>query len=149
MNPVDFIKEKVGEFNDWIKEDINDYSGKASQSLKVEIDGNTVISIGADYIELLNRGSHPWSNPDKYKSLGFILNKNGWAVSKGLNPYAVAYNLAHFGSQIFQGKKKGLQIEDKKERLQKELKEQLPQYIKIDVKQRLDKFTQKFKNSLS
>lgn len=143
----EFIEKEVREFSQSISNDINSHSGKAAGSLKIDNSkSNHIKLVGADYIEILNRGSRPWKNPENYKSLGYIL--KDWAKSKGINPFAAAYNIAHLGSQIFQKKKPGLQIEKKRDDLQNRLNRGLPIRAKADVIIVLNKFSKQFKNSL-
>ena len=145
-NVSKFIEKEVREFAQSIKNDINNHSGKAGGSLRIVSKPNNIKLIGVDYIEILNRGSGPWQNPENYKSLGFRL--KDWAKSKGINPFAAAFNIAHFGSQIFQKKKPGLQIEKKRDELQNKLNRGVPRRAKADVLIVLDKFSKQFKESV-
>jgi len=100
-------KKTLEELRDKIRAKIPNNTGDAASSL--EIDGNKLL--GNDYIYYLDKGSKPWANPDKYKSLGYVLGLSGWAEKKGINPYAAAYGIAHNGSSIFRHPEKGIQLD--------------------------------------
>lgn len=133
MTLLDSIAIQVERTNEQIRQSIPNDQGKAARSLRVEIVGNEVRSLGISYIEYLNRGSAPWANPDNYKKLGFILDQSRWAARNGVNPYAAAYSIAHHGSQIFQGKKQGIELEKKIEELKARLRQNIPGYVRTEI----------------
>ena len=119
--------------NEEIIRDMPKDEGTAANSLRVEEVGSEVRSIGLARIEYLDRGTRPWKDKSKWKYLGFILDESGWAERKGRNPYAAAYNIAHFGSQIFQGKKQGIQLDKKIEELKQRLMQKLPNFVRMEI----------------
>lgn len=133
MSFIDAIKEEVERTNEQIRQSIPKDQGRAAQSLRVDVVENEVRSIGLDYIEYLDRGSAPWSNPDKFKSLGFILDRSGWGDRHNISPYAAAYSIAHDGSLIWQGKKQGIELDKKLADLQARLKQKLAIFVKTDI----------------
>lgn len=136
MSFIDVIKEEVDRTNEQIRLSIPKDQGEAARSIRTDVVGNEVRSIGLDYIEYLDRGSAPWSNPDKYKSLGFILDKSGWGDRHNISPYAAAYSIAHDGSLIWQGKKKGIELDSKLADLQTRLKEKLAIFVRTEINKR-------------
>lgn len=137
MSFIDVIKEEVERTNEQIRQAMPKDQGQAAQSLRVDVVQNEVRSIGLDYIEYLDRGSAPWNNPEKYKSLGFILDKSGWGDRHSISPYAAAYAIAHDGSLIWQGKKQGIELDKKLTDLQERLKQKLAIFVKTDITNRI------------
>lgn len=137
MSFIDVIKEEVDRTNEQIRQSIPKDQGEAARSIRTDVVGNEVRSIGLDYIEYLDKGSRPWSNPDKYKSLGFILDKSGWGERHNISPYAAAYSIAHDGSLIWQGKKQGIELDKKLEDLQSRLREKLAIFVKTSITNRI------------
>jgi len=144
MTGIEFIEQKVKEFNTSIASDMDKKritdTNKAKRSLKVVVSGNSVKSIGIDYIEYLNRGSAPWKGDDNKnaKILGYILEKNGWSDRRKTNPYAAAYGIVRKGSKIYRNKSKGLELEKKVEVLTKEIIEGLSKVEAENISIRLN-----------
>lgn len=115
---------------------------KAFESLRVESGSNYVRLIGVDYLEFLDRGSRPWSDksPKSVKKLGYILQVSGWAERKGVNPYAVASVIVKKGSQIFRGKRAGIELDELIKDFQKDLNEAIRTASLIEIKRGLNKF---------
>lgn len=86
--------------------------------------------IGNDYIYYLVYGSKPWKNPEKYKYLGILLRDAGWNKT---NPFAAAYKIAHEGSAIYRGKRKGLPLEQLIDDMLEELYAELHENEKVEV----------------
>jgi len=106
-----------------------DNTGGASASLEVK--GNKLM--GNDYLYYLDQGSKPWTHPQDYKSLGFILDKSGWAKNRGVNPYAAAYGIANKGSRIFRDKSKGIQLDSLVDEMLENLIKELPDEVAAEV----------------
>lgn len=134
MNLVDVIIDEVRRTNDQIRQDIPKDEGKAAQSIHIELHGNEIQSVGSSYIEYLDRGSAPWKNPEQYKKLGYILDKSGWADRNNTSAYAAAYSIAHKGSQIYQGKKTGIQLDQKLKDLSARLAQKIPKFVADNIK---------------
>lgn len=121
------VEQSLVEFNALLKQDLDNKkftdTSKAKNSLRVE----TGRSYGIDYFQFIDEGSKKWSNPDNYKALGFILEESGWASRREINPYAAAYAIANKGSQVAQGSRAGLEVDNKIKWLEKRLNELLSQ----------------------
>jgi len=139
----DYIIKEVERTNDEIRRDMPKDEGTAANSLRVDVVGSEVRSIGLARIEYLDRGTGPWKDKSKWKDLGYILDESGWAERKDINPYAAAYLIAHNGSQIFQGKKKGIELDNKIDALKQRLKQNLPTFVKTET---LNKLKEGYKN---
>lgn len=131
---LDIVKYEVERTNDEIARSMPKDKGDAANSLHIEVNGGVVNSVGSSYIEYLDRGSAPWNNPDQYKKLGYILDQSGWADRHSISPYAVAYSIAHNGSLIYQGKKQGIELDQKLTDLTNRLKVILPKFVKTEIK---------------
>lgn len=105
---------------------ISDNTGEASRSLTIE--GNTLF--GNDYIYYLANGSAPWKNPEKWRGLGFHMQESGWNKT---NPYAAAFNIAHFGNAVYRGERNGLPLDNMVNDMLDELHKELPEYAKAEV----------------
>ena len=145
---LDITIKLVEDFNNDIKADIigkniND-TGNAIQSLRVDFDTKrqTVQSVGADYIEILNTGRAPGKFPPVQAIREWVQSKLGVSEAEANSvAYLVGRKIANEGTAIFKDKKKGLQIEDKVINLRVKLKEEIPKYAKADVLNTLRKFT--------
>jgi len=130
MNYSDATKKTLESIKKKIEDTINakglNNSGEALNSL--EIDGNQLL--GNDYIYYLDKGSAPWVDPTKYKSLGYILSLQGW---NKYPPYAAAYSIANYGSKIFQNKSLGLQLDNIIEESIDELIKELPEVAAMEA----------------
>lgn len=133
------VKEEVERTNEQIRQAMPRDEGKAASSLHVEIAGNKINSVGLSYIEYLDRGSAPWADPSKYRSLGFILEKNGWSDRHNINAYAAAFVIAHEGSQIYKGRKQGIELNDKLLQLKERIKQNIPKFVKTQISNTLNK----------
>lgn len=127
------VKEEVERTNELIRRDMPTDQGTAANSLHVEVVGNKINSVGSSYIEYLDRGSAPWSDPTKYRSLGYMLEKNGWADRHDINAYAAAFVIAHKGSQIYQGRKKGIELDKKLIDLRNRISGKIPNFVKTQI----------------
>lgn len=130
---LDIVKAEVELTNEAIRRDMPKDQGTAAQSLRVDVVGGEVRSIGSSYIEYLDRGSAPWKNPGNYKKLGYILELSGWGDRKNVSPYAAAYSIAHDGSLIYQGRKKGIELDVKLDRLKQSLSEKIPKFVRTEI----------------
>lgn len=137
MNLIDVIIEEIRITNDQIRDAMPKDEGTAAQSIHIKIQGDEIQSVGSYYIEYLDRGSAPWKNPEQFKKLGFILDKSGWADRKNTNPYAAAYSIAHYGSQIYRGRKTGIELDQKLDDLNKRLMQKIPKFVNREISNRL------------
>lgn len=141
MNISPTILNLVEQTKQFIQNDMSskglDDTGAASNSLRIEqsFSGITLSTklIGAKYIEYLDRGSGIWEDPEKYISLGYILQSSGWAQRKGGNPYAAAYVIANEGSRIYKDRKNGIMLDEKIEVLTKEIEKDLTIELKKQI----------------
>ena len=133
------VKDEVERTNEQIRQAMPKDEGKAASSLHVEVSGNVINSVGLSYIEYLDRGSAPWADPSKYRSLGFILEKNGWASRHDISAYAAAFKIAHDGSQIYRGVKQGIELGNKLIELKERIKQNIPKFVQTQIKNTLSK----------
>lgn len=147
---AEILRKSLNELSESIKKDIQNHTGQTAASLQINVIENTNNTQGIlksenriKIIEYLDRGTRPWSNPEKYKSLGFILAQSGWASARGVNPYAAAHSIAYTGSQIFKGQKKGLQLDQKIDNFEKDLKDKLKIPIKNIILHRITEIYKK------
>lgn len=98
---IDDIKAQMAELN-------MNTSGKTANSLKSSITGDTKIEILAEQsILTLVFGRGPGKQPP-------IDEIRGWVIAKGLPKgveWHIAKNIGLFGTEIFQGKRKGIDID--------------------------------------
>lgn len=140
-NLIENTVRLVEEFNNEIVFDMSrknlDDTGAASSSLRIESDRKTIKSFGVFYLKYLDTGSGPWTRPELYKKLGYILELTGWAARNDINPYAAAYSIAHNGNRIHKDPSKGIELTKKREKLLEEIKKQAPAWVKDDLRIRL------------
>lgn len=150
MAVIDIIVEEVEQFKEDLIEVIRKRNlvdtQKAINSLRVVKSENSVSLIGVDYLYFLDKGSKPWSDKSlkSKRKLGYILQVSGWAKRKGVNPYAVASVIVDSGSQIFRGKKSGIELDNLISDFRNRLQKRLIFYSSLEIKRNLDKFTKQF-----
>jgi hypothetical protein len=129
-NLVNDLRQKLKSFDD---------TGKTSNSLSHTSGENFLEINGLKSIEYLVRGSGVWRNPENYRKLGYILDITGWAERRGMNPYAVAYVIAHEGNQVFRGLRKGLDLTSVIESGTKQIMKAMGEDVTVRVKSEIDK----------
>ena len=150
MTIKEIIIEALEAYNKSIADTISEkklyHTGEAKNSLNVEDRGEVFVSVGAYYIEYLNRGSGPWNNPENFAKLGYILGEiTNWAADNLANPYAAAKVIAEQGSRIYRNRELGLKLEDKKMELEEELNKLLPTFVSNEIVVKLSKALLKLK----
>ncbi len=129
---IDAVIKEIEELNDQIKDTMVvkklDASNNARKSLKVVVRGDYVVSEGIDYFEYLNRGR----GPGKFPPISAI---RRWIDIKGLSldEYAVATNLAKYGSRIYNNRSLGIQLESKIFDLRDRINKSLPDIISNSI----------------
>lgn len=150
MELINVIIEQVEQFNKDLARVLQSRkfidTGKALRSLKIRSGKNFVQSIGVNYLEFLNRGSRPWSDKSftSVKKLGYILHISGWAKRKGLNPYAVAASIVKKGSQVFRGKRAGIEADELVKDFKDNLRIETKLYTSLEIKRKLNCFSSKY-----
>jgi len=151
---TDITVHELEVFNQEIKDDMVskriNASGKASNSLRVEVDeqAKSYQSIGVDYLEFVDRGRG--ANKDQSKigvhNWASYYGENvlkPWAQSKGLNfdnYYLLAKSIAEKGTRILRDHSKGIEIDPKIEDLTRRIKEKVPKGLKADILKQLNKY---------
>jgi len=137
-----------------VKYDFND-TGDAGKSIKLHVNGSTFTVVGNDYIEVLERGTGRWAEPENWRYLAYILDKSGWAKRRGLEPYIypIAYNIAHFGNNVKRGKRSGLPVSTYTAELKKKIEAEMPVFLKAKMEKVLrgisEKTARKYNNTKS
>lgn len=132
MKIKDVVILELERFNESVKRTIKDKhmdaSGDAYNSLAVVDRGNVISSVGNFYIEYLNRGRGPGGMPPLVAIIRWVKLKKS---SKKMDPFAIARNIAKYGTKIYRDKDRslGLQLEDKVKELEDNLNKDLPKFI--------------------
>ena len=124
----------VERFNDEIKSDLSskniDNSGTASNSIRIDVDEHNlkVRSLGIGYMHFLNVGRAP----GKFPPVSVIVD---WVNSKPveINPFLVGRKIAREGTEIFKNRSKGIMLDEKRDRLLREINERAPKWAKQDL----------------
>ncbi len=128
--------ELVEQFNEDIKSDLSskgiDNSKDASNSLRIKVEQSSnkinISSLGVDYIYYLDKGRGPGKFPP-------VKVTEDWVATKpvDINPFLVGRKIAREGTEIYKDNSKGIQLDKKREELQKTIKEQAPKWAKKDL----------------
>ncbi len=137
MTELDIIIEEVEAFNQAIKDDLDSKNftdtGRAKNSLRIEVDkqNQKVSSIGAHYIEFLNRGTGVWKGDEEINVnlLAYILEKTGWyerkVTNKKISVWAIAHSIVTKGNRVHRDIRKGIELEEKVKELTQNLTKRL------------------------
>jgi len=145
---------KVMAFNQSIKNDLAQKNinnkGIASDSLAVTIDGKSVKSKGIFYLEFLNTGRGPGKFPPVDAMKDYVETKPvsmtdsmGKEMSTNTKAYLVGKGIAERGTKVYRTQSLGIQVENKIINLKKEIKKELPAYMKALITNQLKQFTRK------
>lgn len=124
--------ELVEQFNDEIQSDLRtkgiDNTGQTAGSLRIESTKNSVKSIGSNILYFLDKGR----GPGKFPPPAII---EEWVKTKpvDINPYLVGRKIAREGTAIYKDNSKGVQLDNKIEKLKVKIKEIIPVFVKADV----------------
>lgn len=110
-------------------------SGEAINSLRISTTKNSVASFGIDYIYYLDKGRRPGKFPPPQNIVDWINSKLGISDEKETNSlaYLVGRKISLEGTEIFKDRSKGIQLDEKTEKLQKQLKDDAPKATKEDL----------------
>lgn len=146
---IQIVKDEFELFNDSIKEALTtkriNTTKEAYNSLRVEVDNNSVKSIGIFYLEFLDTGRGPGKKPPFAPILKWVMDKTGLSKNEawGLAIY-VQNKIADVGTEIFRYNSEGIELNEKVELLRQNLKEKLSKEVKFQLIQRLDKYKKIF-----
>lgn len=127
--------------DEFVKKGIND-TKQASNSLKVIDNGNVFLSVGSDYIEVLDRGRGAGKYAPVDSIQNWVKSKLGIIDDKEIKQIAFLINrkIKNEGTAIFKDNTKGLEIDEKIETLRKQLASELQVFAIADAKKQLNKF---------
>lgn len=140
------ITKNLESFNDEIKDDIIrkgiKNTGGAASSLKVVNKGNSYVSVGNDYIEVLDTGRSPGKYAPVKNIQEWVRTKLGITDDKKMKQVAFLVNrkIKNEGTAIYKNKAKGLEIDKKINKLSDNLRKDLMVFAIADVKKQLNKF---------
>jgi hypothetical protein len=143
--------QALRDFNRSIKVDlsqkgINDTSRASTSIQEKKISNTEYQSVGVDYLEILNRGRMP----GKYVPVDVLSDWVGRKLGitdEGENrkvTYLINRKIKEKGTNIFLDTSKGIEVEQKVDKLKQDLKKNLPKAAKFEAMQVLNKFTKQF-----
>jgi hypothetical protein len=135
---MNITSDELLKLSDKISAKIKDNSGNAKRSFMVVTSPQnySVELRGVQYLYWLNYGSRPWSRPENYKKLGYILDtslSNNWAKNRGVNAYAAAHEIAYHGNYVYQNPDKGIQLEQLTKEMLNELGNKIPEEMSKEI----------------
>ena len=124
----------IEEFNSDVKTDLQtkgiDNSRKASDSIRIVIDqnNNKIQSVGVDYLYYLDKGR----GPGKFPPPNVI---EDWTRTKPveIDPFLVGRKIAREGTDIFRDPRRGIMLDEKRQKVMQLLKQNAPKWAKQDL----------------
>lgn len=118
-------------------------SGKSASMFKDSVDETGGKLFGADYVYFQKKGRKPGGMPPIEAIIEWLKNKTSFRVDNEKGPsleglaFAIARKIAKKGTDIHQGKRPGLSIEDKMLEARKKLRENLVNIAKAEILEKL------------
>lgn len=148
-NIDEFINIELDSFIRSIQDDMQrkgiDTTGTASQSLQKDKKNNSYIVSGIFYFYWLDKGRAPGKFPPVDKILEWVRKKpvrfsyEGKQLTEDQIAYLIGRSLKENGSRIYRNNALGIELDKKIEQLTINLNEKLPNFVKQEVINRLNK----------
>jgi len=119
-------------------------TGEARDSIRVEVDGLTVRSLGVDYLEFLNRGRGPGKYPPPSNLVEWVRSKLGITENAESVAFLIGRKIAEQGTGIFNNRSKGIELEDKIGDVKDKISDMIPALVKEQLTIGLNKYMKAF-----
>ena len=151
MNIEKVTLKQLRKFNNSIrgdlsKKDINDTKQASRSLVEKKKSDKLYVSIGVDYLEILNRGRRPGKYVPHDVLEAWVERKLGITDEdeRKSATFAINQKIKKEGTNIHQDRSKGVQVEKKIKVLRRDLVKALPAAAKFEALQVLNKFTKQF-----